>query len=281
MAKPQPRSGVVRTDTASFLPEGPGLYCVFDPDGGLQYIGKAQNLRARWNSHPLKSMQEAVVTWCEVPTSHLDNLETFLIALLKPPHNKRIDSKTNQLFLPSPKHGLKVKTGDALYSTRRPRVQRDVKAFDNARAEEKRRIAEHGCEVCGQQAEVGFGQETRFLCKPHDELWHYWATIWFAKTRFRTQRRKRTQNDRIWERGFASFIKRARTGYPLVWDWYMLYAKRAGHQFWVRLNDEQGTWVQGDEAMAVVRKQLGLADGAPILIPLSRLIGWPGEENGP
>ncbi len=33
------------------LPSKPGIYCVYTPDHKILYVGKADNLRTRWNSH--------------------------------------------------------------------------------------------------------------------------------------------------------------------------------------------------------------------------------------
>lgn len=99
---------------AGALPDKPGVYVVYDSMGKVAYIGDSKNLRQRWqdghlNEHQQKSkvgkkykLAQQLEEGCTVKFIVMDSVETaaaleaHLIALEKPPVNKKEELKQEQ-----------------------------------------------------------------------------------------------------------------------------------------------------------------------------------------
>lgn len=92
----------VQLEEEFLLPAVPGIYFAIAVDGTVQYIGRSQNLRARWQQHhrkiDLKQMPGVRVAWLQVDMPELLPLiEEALINHFEPPLNGSPVTKEKRL----------------------------------------------------------------------------------------------------------------------------------------------------------------------------------------
>jgi hypothetical protein len=74
--------------TKTGLPLKCGVYFAFSDKKELLYIGQSTNLKQRWHNHHLRDKGITSISWMEVETEQLNELEALLIEKFKPPLNE-------------------------------------------------------------------------------------------------------------------------------------------------------------------------------------------------